>query len=39
MARFAETANNAAKNLGKSTTDYTNAALIYAQQGLSDEEI
>lgn len=36
MDRFAEKANNAAKNLGTSTTDYTNAALIYAQQGLSD---
>ena len=39
MARFAEQANNAAKQLGKTTTDYTKASLIYAQQGLSDEEI
>ena len=39
MDRFAEKANNAAKNLGTSTTDYTNAALIYAQQGLSDQEV
>jgi hypothetical protein len=37
MAKFAVQANNAAKELGKTTTDYTNAALIYAQQGLSDE--
>ena len=39
MANFAVQANNAAKQLGKTTTDYTKAALIYAQQGLSDEEI
>jgi len=39
MDRFAEKANNAAKNLGKTTTDYTDAALIYAQQGLSEREI
>ena len=39
MQRFAEQANSAAKNLGSTTTDYTNAALIYAQQGLSDKEV
>ena len=39
MERFAIKANNAAKELGKSTTDYTEAALIYYQQGLSDEEV
>ena len=39
MSRFAEQANNAAKNLGKTTTDYTKAALIYAQQGLKDQEV
>lgn len=38
MDRFAEKANKAAQKLGKSTTDYTNASLIYYQQGLSDEE-
>lgn len=38
MERFARTANRAAKSLGASTTDYTEAALIYYQQGLSDEE-
>jgi hypothetical protein len=38
MDRFAEQANKAAKTLGSSTTDYTEAALIYYQQGLSDEE-
>jgi len=39
MAKFAVQANNAAKELGKTTTDYTNASLIYAQQGLNDKEI
>ena len=29
----------AEKALGKATTDYTEAALIYYQQGLSDEEV
>lgn len=38
MGRFAEVANKTAINLGKGTKDYTNAALIYYQQGLSDEE-
>ena len=36
MARFAETANNAAQKLGAGTNDYTKAALIYYQQGLDD---
>ena len=36
MARFAETANDAAQKLGAGTTDYTKAALIYYQQGLDD---
>jgi len=39
MGNFAIKANEAAQGLGKTTTDYTNAALIYAQQGLSDKEI
>ena len=39
MADFAVKANEAARSLGKSTKDYTNASLIYAQQGLSDKEI
>lgn len=39
MDRFAVQANKAAKALGQSTTDYTEAALIYYQQGLSDEEV
>jgi TP901 family phage tail tape measure protein len=39
MANFAKQANEAAQSLGRTTTDYTKAALIYAQQGLSDEEI
>ena len=38
MDRFAVSANNAAKKLGAATTDYTEATLIYYQQGLSDEE-
>ena len=38
MARFAVEANKAAKTLGASTRDYTEGALIYYQQGLSDAE-
>ena len=38
MEKFAVHANKASKQLGASTLDYTNAALIYYQQGLSDEE-
>lgn len=33
MARFAEEANKAAKKLSSTTLDYTNASLIYYQQG------
>lgn len=39
MAKFASEANKAAKALSSTTTDYTDAALIYYQQGLSDQEI
>lgn len=39
MAKFAESANKAAKALGSTTTAYTNAALIYYQQGLSNAEV
>ena len=39
MAAFAEQANKAAKSLSTTTTDYTNASLIYFQQGLSDAEV
>ena len=39
MAEFAKQANEAAKGMGASTLDYTNAALIYYQQGLSDAEV
>ena len=39
MGNFAKQANEAAESLGRTTTDYTKAALIYAQQGLDDEEI
>ena len=39
MEKFAVQANKAAKNLGSSTTGYTDASLIYYQQGLSDAEV
>lgn len=39
MEKFAINANNAAKALAVSTEDYTQGALIYYQQGLSDEEV
>lgn len=39
MERFAKQANKAAQAMGASTLDYTKAALIYYQQGLSDEEV
>ena len=38
MERYARVANKAAKDLGQSTRDYTNASLIYYQQGLGEEE-
>ena len=39
MAEFARQANKAAQNLGQTTTAYTNASLIYYQQGLADAEV
>lgn len=39
MARFANQANKAAKSLGATTLDYTNASLIYYQQGLNEEQV
>ena len=39
MADFAKQANKAAKELSVSTTTYTDAALIYYQQGLDDEQV
>lgn len=39
MDKFAEKANKAAKALSTSTLDYTDASLIYYQQGLSDQEV
>ena len=39
MAKFAKQANEAAKTLSTTTTNYTNASLIYYQQGLSDSEV
>ena len=37
MAKFAEQANKAAQALGTTTTKYTDAALIFYQQGIRDE--
>lgn len=39
MATFAKQANNAAKALSTSTTKYTDASLIYYQQGLNDRAV
>lgn len=39
MAAFAEQANKAARRLSTTTVDYTDAALIYYQQGLTEEEV
>ena len=38
MEKFAVYANRVSKNLGASTRDFTDAALIYYQQGLADKE-
>lgn len=39
MERFAVQANKAAKALGSTTLDYTDAALIYYQQGLTEQQV
>ena len=39
MSKFATQANKAAKALSATTTEYTNASLIYYQQGLSDKQV
>ena len=39
MARFAVQANKAAKELSTTTTAYTDASLIYYQQGLDEESV
>jgi len=39
MAKFAESANRAAKELSTTTNRYTQASLIYFQQGLNAEEV
>lgn len=39
MAQFAKAANDAAKALNTTTTEYTDASLIYYQQGLNDKEV
>lgn len=39
MERFAKQANKASQTLGRSTRDYTDASLIYYQQGLADDEV
>lgn len=38
MAKFADQANRAAQSLSTTTTSYTDAALIYYQQGIRDQE-
>ena len=39
MRQFAQQANNAAQALGRSTMDYTKAALTFYQQGLDDQSV
>ena len=39
MARFAVEANRAAQALSTTTTKYTDAALIFYQQGLNDQQV
>lgn len=39
MRNFAKEANKAAQALSASTLEYTNASLIYYQQGLGDKEV
>lgn len=39
MQRFAKVANQTAKDLGRSTLDYTKAATSFYQQGLSENEV
>ena len=39
MSKFAEEANRAAKALNTTTVKYTDASLIFYQQGLSKEEV
>ena len=39
MKSFAKEANEAAKALGKTTTEYTDASLLYFQQGKSAEDV
>lgn len=39
MQKFSKEANDAAKVLGKSTTEYTDASLIFFQQGKTAEEV
>ncbi len=39
MARFADYANKTARQLSATTLDYTNASLIYYQQGLNDQQV
>lgn len=39
MDKFADKANKAAKALSTSTLNYTDASLIYYQQGLTDQQV
>lgn len=39
MEKFADKANKAAKALSSTTLDYTDASLVYFQQGLPEDEV
>ncbi len=39
MEQFADSANRAAQELGRSTMDYSKAALTFYQQGLGEEDV
>jgi len=39
MAAFAQQANQAAQSLGRSTMDYSKAALTFYQQGLDEQSV
>jgi hypothetical protein len=39
MAKFADQANRAAQELGRSTLDYTKSSLTFYQQGLDNETV
>jgi len=39
MEQFADSANRAAQELGRSTMDYSKAALTFYQQGLDEDAV